>query len=90
MVDLVRYLTIHYALPDTSRDWVDEAACLEGDPDMWFPAPSDEATIEAAQTVCRACPVITICLDYAIPQPGLEGIWGGLTPDQRQQVRTRT
>lgn len=89
MVDLVRYLT-RYDLHDTSRDWMDAAACRDGDPDMWFPAPSDEIATEAARAVCRACPVVTTCRDYAIPQPGLEGIWGGLTPDQRQQIRTRT
>ncbi|WP_411194679.1 WhiB family transcriptional regulator [Rhodococcus jostii] len=32
------------------------------------------------QTICRACPVLQKCRDYAVAANEPHGIWGGLSP----------
>lgn len=54
------------------------------------PTPSTGAT-EKARRLCGGCPVRQGCLDHAINSGVRDGIWGGLTPDERDQlVRRRT
>jgi WhiB family redox-sensing transcriptional regulator len=55
---------------------------------MFFPHPADKVGIKAAKEVCKGCKFIEPCLEYAIWEPSLEGIWGGTTWRQRQNSRT--
>lgn len=43
---------------------------------------------EAAITMCRSCPVLKQCLEYALRHPEYTeyGIWGGTTPPQRRRI----
>ena len=43
---------------------------------------------EAAITMCRKCPVLKQCLEYALRHPEYTeyGIWGGTTPPQRRRI----
>jgi WhiB family redox-sensing transcriptional regulator len=82
-----------------AQDWSNDAACKphripeDKNPD-WFAvrdkwsrvseAPRGEADAEA---ICRTCPVQKDCLEFALTQPGLEGIWGGKTESQRRSLR---
>jgi hypothetical protein len=53
----------------------------------WFPGP-DLAATAAAKAVCETCPALSACREWAIAQePPLYGIWGGLTENERRQVR---
>lgn len=45
--------------------------------------------IEAAKAVCRRCPVRLPCLDEAVRNPGLRGVWGGASDGDRQSLRRR-
>jgi len=59
-------------------------------PEEWYPDRGDEAM--AARTLCRHCPVIRECLEYALKlergrkRQHRHGIWGGLTPAQRDRL----
>jgi WhiB family redox-sensing transcriptional regulator len=71
--------------------WRDRAACLGADPELFHSSPSDRAgggtRREArAKAVCARCPVRAECLDWATSRDIREGIWGGLTPEERQAV----
>ena len=76
--------------------WHEQAACRdhpEHAPDVWHPAASssDDPVARAAIAVCRDCPVVVECLDYALAReaatPGTRwGVWGGLTADQRARL----
>ncbi|PWI16034.1 hypothetical protein DI272_19070 [Streptomyces sp. Act143] len=45
----------------------------------------------AAKALCARCPVRAACTDYAIANDFRDGIWGGLTVDERDQLaRDRT
>lgn len=60
------------------------------DPDIWFPANGDRAGAERAKVACFGCPVRSRCLDWALAAGERSGIWGGTTPNQRNQLRKAT
>jgi len=69
--------------------WWDDALCRRYDPDMWFPdKESDKQATEAALNICDACPAKRACLDFAMDDLGLDGIWGGtFLKDRRRMFR---
>lgn len=65
---------------------IDEAAnCASTDPELFFPEPGQNVTT-AAKTVCAACDVRGLCLDYALATGEGSGIWGGKSPKQRRKI----
>ena len=42
-----------------------------------------------ARLVCQACPVRQECLDYALDENIGYGMWGGLTPEERVQLKAK-
>ncbi len=77
---------------DATLEWRRNAACQEGDTDLFFPigvtGPA-VAQIEAAKAVCGQCPVRAECLDFAITSNQEFGVWGGTTEDERRVLRRR-
>ncbi len=74
----------------TDHAWRNEAACLEEDPELFFPEGESERyqrQIDAALEVCATCPVIDECLSYALEADQRTGIWGGTTAEQRSRIR---
>ena len=66
--------------------WVRQALCAQTDPELFFPPKGQPAN--EAKRVCAACPVRAECLLYALNAPmALDGIWGGLSPKERQTKR---
>lgn len=59
------------------------APCESVDAEEWWPARGQETY---APTACRRCPAREACLGYALAAGEREGIWGGLTPDQRRTM----
>ena len=57
------------------------------DPEVFFPLPSDRTGIAAAKAICAECPVRTQCLMQALEYGDGHGIFGGLTPAERREVR---
>lgn len=60
---------------------LDAANCRDGDPDLFFSDARHEQ--EYAKRVCAGCQVLDDCRTYATARPGLWGVWGGLTRDER-------
>ena len=69
----------------TSEEWKLEGVCRTVDPDLWYPENSSPAW--EAKRLCRNCPVVTQCLEYALDNKEMFGIWGGLSPRERQRIR---
>ena len=73
------------------------ARCADGDldPDQWFPvsAEAGKARQEAATAIalCTACLVRGQCLALSLRHwdIGQHGVWGGLVPAERAQIRRR-
>lgn len=79
----------------TGGDWRHRSACLEEDPELFFPignsGPALEQ-VEAAKAVCAGCPVVAECLAWALANPTLtdDGVWGGMGEvERRAELRRR-
>lgn len=64
--------------------------CLKEDPEIFFPEDYlDLSHLSKVREICNKCPIIDGCLEYAVKDPSLEGIWAGTTPRQRIKIRSR-
>lgn len=73
-------------------DWRHNAVCREEDPELFFPIGNSGPAllqIEEAKAVCRRCPVIEQCLQWALESGQDEGVWGGLSEADRRNMRRR-
>ncbi len=68
-----------------TQPWMGRGLCADGNPDDWFPHATQEN--RAAKTLCNGCPSLLPCLQYALDNPELQGIWGGTTEGQRAELR---
>jgi len=79
-------------MTDTNGDWRNDAHCRTEDPDLFFPTagegtPAGRVQYAQARAVCAMCPVRRDCLDYAI-ELGLDnGMFGGMTPNERRKIQ---
>ncbi|CAL9408558.1 WhiB family transcriptional regulator [Streptomyces sp. enrichment culture] len=89
----MRHITTHTTpatglrgIGDTS--WQPHGACHGMDPDdadaTFFPLPRDYEAIADAKELCAMCPVRRDCLNYALENDLKEGVWGGLTAEERE------
>ena len=65
--------------------WISRAACANEPTDLFFP--EDGEGTELAKAICGGCPVRAECIGYAVAIPSLDGIWGGLTRQERFRLR---
>lgn len=73
-------------------DWRDRAACLTEDPDLFFPVGKSAEALEQAErakSICRRCPVIDPCLQFAFDTNQDAGVWGGMSEDERRSLKRR-
>lgn len=80
----------HYtgSVPDTAprtSEWLATAACTE-DPDAMFPG-TNRHDIEYAKAICRRCPAIEQCLQWALETGQEYGVWGGMAEDERRRMK---
>lgn len=71
--------------------WMADAHCAKVDPadrDAWFPRGAGNGHGKEAREVCRRCPVVAECLEYALGmEVNPDGIWGATSWGERQQMR---
>ena len=77
--------------------WRDLAACQGMDTDLFFPAENiggprrgkgisgEKERMEQAKGICSSCQVRQECLDYALGSGEEFGVYGGMTPKERQR-----
>ncbi|MGW3248766.1 WhiB family transcriptional regulator [Streptomyces sp. NPDC001070] len=73
-------------------DWSNDAACREVDPELFFPISGSglgRVQIDEAKAVCRRCPVMARCLEWALAAGHVDGVWGGTTESERREMRRR-
>lgn len=71
------------------EDWWQAAACRNADPELFFPISATAASrgdIGRAKQICASCPVNSPCLRYALAHRQEQGIWGGLTDEERRSL----
>ena len=70
--------------------WIEQAACLEEDPELFFPVGSSQPAMEQAsraKAVCQPCRVRGDCLRWALDTCQDAGVWGGLDEEERRVIR---
>lgn len=70
--------------------WQLDAACRDMPTDLFFPIGHGEdaqAQANQAKAVCRACLVRSTCLDYALAGNMLYGVFGGMSEEERKDLR---
>ncbi|MEU3991881.1 WhiB family transcriptional regulator [Streptomyces platensis] len=73
-------------------DWRHDAVCREADPELFFPVGNTGPAllqIEEAKAVCRRCPVMGQCLQWALESRQDTGVWGGMSEEERRAMRRR-
>ena len=72
--------------------WRNRAACLDEDPELFFPVGSTGLAlvqVQEAKAVCRRCEVIETCLHLAVESGRDDGVFGGLSGDERRSLKRR-
>jgi WhiB family redox-sensing transcriptional regulator len=73
-----------------------EPPCASSYPDAFFTDEAPEGNFpkrgvysmeREAKMTCMECPYTARCLEYALKNPELVGIWGGTTENQRKALR---
>ena len=79
------------SLPMPTPRKIDEAPCQSTDPETFFTDPTETEKIVLAKTFCDRCQPVNkhACLSFALTNKVKYGIWGGLTPDERQTLIRR-
>lgn len=72
-------------------DWREDAACIDSDPEIFFPLRPNAHSYDAALRVCAACPVRRPCLELALASETNNddryGMFGGTMPVQRRALQ---
>jgi len=73
-------------------DWRHHAACRGEDPELWCPPRNTntvavQTRIADAKTICGGCRVRGDCLEWVLGTPDDYTIAGGLTPEERRELR---
>jgi WhiB family redox-sensing transcriptional regulator len=65
-----------------------DALCAQVYADLFFPEAGSTDKARAVK-VCHACPVEGDCLEWALGQGDLQGIWGGTSEHDRKKLKAR-
>jgi WhiB family transcriptional regulator, redox-sensing transcriptional regulator len=73
------------------QPWMSDAACIGKPAHWWFPDNQQQWHVQgrAAMNVCKSCPVQAECLELALSNDDQYGIYGGLGPTERYQIKTK-
>ena len=72
--------------------WRNQAACLDEDPELFFPIGNTgpaHLQITEAKAVCHRCEVTETCLSWAMDTRQDAGVWGALSDDERRSLKRR-
>jgi WhiB family transcriptional regulator, redox-sensing transcriptional regulator len=67
--------------------WHLRAACRGQGSDEFVRGPNSD--YGSARELCLTCPVRPECLEFALQDGSLHGLWGGTTETERRQIRRR-
>ena len=73
--------------PDSPTAWMAEGNCRLHPPSTFFP--SDGVGVDRARKICRDCPVIGTCLEFALEERIDHGVWGGCSERERRRILKR-
>ena len=74
------------SVPSGPPAWMKRGACRGEDRAMFFPGLGKTTT--AARAICSNCSVRQECLEYALADTELAGVWGGTSDRERRKLRS--
>jgi WhiB family redox-sensing transcriptional regulator len=77
---------------DNRAGWWSRAACATADPELFFPISYSGPAIRQvmrAKAVCARCEIQRDCLRYALDAGSIQGVWGGMTEEERRRLLRR-
>jgi WhiB family redox-sensing transcriptional regulator len=74
---------MHFRLQEEDREWMREGACRHRQDLDFFPENPRHPDVAEVVAVCNACVVSDKCLQYALKNGEMYGVWGGLLPHER-------
>lgn len=72
---------------EMNAPWRRRAACRDEDLNLFFAERGDNESGQRAKEICAGCPVRQACLNFAITNNELAGIWGGFSRKARKRIR---
>ena len=75
-----------FKLEDKDTRWMDHAKCHMEDGITWFPEQGQRNLTTEAKKFCADCPVRQRCLDWALDNEIMYGVWGGRSPKERERT----
>ena len=72
------------------KDFWEGALCAEVDPELFFPRKGQYLEAQNAKRLCNKCELKAKCLEFALKDPELKGIWGGTSEPDRFKIRNRS
>ena len=73
-----------------AKDFWEGALCAEIGSEIFFPERHEANMAQIAKRICNKCDIKQKCLEYALKDPDLKGVWGGTTEHQRYRIRNRS
>jgi WhiB family redox-sensing transcriptional regulator len=78
-------------LQTANLEWQLKAACRGMDPERFYLPEKIRGSHKrsheaAAKAICLVCPVMAACLNWAVSVGEPYGVWGGTTPEERDQA----
>jgi WhiB family transcriptional regulator, redox-sensing transcriptional regulator len=67
------------------REWHLQAACRGRGPGDFVQGPKFD--YEEVREICDSCPVRLDCLEFALSDDSITGLWGGTTDVERRLIR---
>ena len=77
---------------DNHAGWWSRAACATADPELFFPISHSGPAVRQimrAKAVCARCEIQRECLRYALDTGSMQGVWGGMTEEERRRLLRR-
>ena len=82
--EAVMELNDAFRLVDKDDYWMESAKCRNKNDVVWFPAQGKYNEIAIAKKFCDDCRVKQRCLQYAVTNNIMHGVWGGLSARDRR------
>lgn len=75
------------ALHDQDFTWHNDANCVGLDTSLFFYERNEPKKREQARAVCAGCLVREECLNFALTNNIIDGMWGGKSGRERRQIK---
>ena len=77
---------------DNRAGWWSRAACATADSELFFPISHSGPgmrQVTRAKAICARCDIRRECLRYALNAGSIQGVWGGMTEEERRRLLRR-